>query len=96
MLLCLEKDKPPQERFRLVLLAQAERCFRDALEVSRAQEAKWWELRTCVSLACLLRNTNRRDEAHMILGETYNWFNQGFDLPDLKAARALLDELSAE
>jgi hypothetical protein len=24
----------------------------------------------------------------------YNWFTEGFDLPDLKDAKALLDELS--
>jgi hypothetical protein len=27
-------------------------------------------------------------------GEIYNWFTEGFDLPDLKDAKALLDELS--
>jgi hypothetical protein len=31
--------------------ADAENCFRAALEVARAQEARWWELRTTVSLA---------------------------------------------
>ena len=73
---------------------EAEKCFREALEVSRAQEAKWWELRTSVSLARLLRNTNSRDEARTMLGNIYNWFTDGFDLPDLKDAKALLDELS--
>src|SRR5262249_32783253 len=34
--------------------AEAEHCFRVALEVARAQEARWWELRTTVSLARLL------------------------------------------
>ena len=73
----------------------AEHCFRTALEVARAQEAKWWELRASVSLARLLRDTNRRDEARTMLGEIYNWFTDGFDLPDLKDAKALLDELSS-
>jgi predicted ATPase len=62
--------------------------------VARAQEAKWWGLRTSVSLARLLRDTNRRDEARTILGAIYNWFTEGFDLADLKEAKALLDELS--
>jgi len=74
--------------------AEAESCFRAALEVARAQEAKWWELRTSVSLARLLRDANRRDEARTILTEIYNWFTEGFDLPDLKDAKGLLDELS--
>jgi len=73
---------------------QAESCFRAAVEVARTQEAKWWELRTSVSLAWLLRDTNRRDEARTILAEIYNWYIEGFDLPDLKETRALLEELN--
>jgi predicted ATPase len=73
--------------------AEAEDCFRTALEVARAQKAKWWELRTSVSLARLLRDTNRGDEARAILGEIYNWFSEGFDLPDLQETKALLEEL---
>jgi tetratricopeptide (TPR) repeat protein len=74
---------------------EAEVCFRSALHEARMQEAKWWELRTSVSLARMLRDTNRRDEARMILSEIYNWFSEGFDLPDLKDAKILLDELAA-
>jgi hypothetical protein len=47
-----------------------------------------------VSLACLLRDTNHRDEARTVLAEVYNWFTDGFDTADLKEAKALLDELS--
>jgi predicted ATPase len=75
---------------------EAEHCFREALKVARAQEAKWWELRTTVSLAGLLRNTNRLDKARDMLGEIYSWFTEGFDLPDLREARALLDELGRQ
>jgi len=72
----------------------AERHFRDALEVARTQDAKWWELRTSVSLSRLLHNSGRRDEARAMLAEIYNWFTEGFDLPDLKEAKALLEELN--
>jgi class 3 adenylate cyclase/tetratricopeptide (TPR) repeat protein len=75
-------------------IAQAEKCFRAALEVARAQEAKWWQLRASVSLARLLRDIHRRDEARTLLTEIYNWFTEGFNLPDLREAKALLDELS--
>jgi len=75
---------------------EAENCFRAGLAVARQQEAKWWELRATVSLARLLRDTNRRDEACSILAEIYIWFTEGFDLPDLKDAKLLLDELSRE
>jgi predicted ATPase len=77
-----------------VATAEAEDCFRAALEIARAQEAKWWELRTSVSLAHLLSDTNRRDEARTLLTEIYNWFTEGFDLADLQDARSLLEELS--
>jgi predicted ATPase len=74
--------------------AEPENCFRAALEVAREQEAKWWELRTTVSLARLLRDTGRRNEAQSMLTEIYSWFIEGFDTADLKEAKALLDELN--
>jgi class 3 adenylate cyclase/predicted ATPase len=73
--------------------AEAEKCFRQALDVARAQESKWWELRATTSLARLLRDTNRPEEARAILGGIYGWFTEGFDLPDLKEAKTLLDDL---
>jgi hypothetical protein len=30
-----------------------------------------------------------------MLAEIHNWFTEGFDTPDLKDAKALLDELRA-
>ena len=74
--------------------AQAEGCFRKATEIARAQSAKWWELRATVSLARLLGKQCERDEAHTILVEICNWFTEGFDTPDLKDAKTLLNELS--
>ena len=53
------------------------------------------ENRATTSLARLLRDTNRRDEARAMLAEIYNWFTEGFDTADLKDARALLDELQS-
>jgi predicted ATPase len=74
--------------------AEAERCLRAALEVARAQEARWWELRATTSLARLLGSQDRRDEARTMLAEIYNWFTEGFGTAALKDAKALLDELS--
>ena len=31
--------------------------------------------------------------AHELLISVYDWFTEGFDTPNLKAAKALLDEL---
>jgi tetratricopeptide (TPR) repeat protein len=71
----------------------AEQCFRAALDGARTQEAKWWELRATTSLARLLRDTARREEARIMLAEIYNWFTEGFDTADLIDAKALLDQL---
>jgi predicted ATPase len=77
-----------------VNVAQAESYFQRAIEVARMQSAKSWELRATTSLAQLLAKQGRREEAHRMLTDIYNWFTEGFDLPDLKEAKALLDELS--
>ena len=47
-----------------------------------------------MSLARLLRDTNRSDEACAMPAEFDNWFTEGFDTADLKDAKALLEELS--
>jgi predicted ATPase len=73
---------------------EAEACFRRAIETARGQSAKWWELRATISLARLLRDPGRRDEARTMLAEIYNWFTEGFDTADLKEAKALLGELN--
>jgi predicted ATPase len=52
------------------------------------------ELRATTSLARLLANQGRRDEARAKLAEIYGWFTEGFDTRDLENAKALLDELS--
>jgi hypothetical protein len=43
----------------------------------------------------MLASQGHRDEARAVLADVYNWFTEGFDTPDLKDAKALLDELSA-
>ena len=72
---------------------KAQACFERAIEVARKQDARSWELRATTSLARLLRNSNRRDEARTMLAQIYDWFTEGFDTADLKDAKALLDEL---
>jgi predicted ATPase len=74
--------------------AEAEACFRKAIEIARGQSAKWWELRSTVSLARLLAKRGRPEQARAMLAEIYSWFTEGFDTRDLKDAKALLDELS--
>jgi predicted ATPase len=72
----------------------AEELYRKALGIAAEQEAKLWELRAAVSLARLRRDQGRRAEARDLLAPVYGWFTEGFDTPDLKGAKALLDELA--
>jgi hypothetical protein len=74
--------------------ADAENCFRRAIEVARLQSARCYEVRAAISLVRLLRDTNCGDEARVTLAGIYNWFTEGFDTADLKDAKALLEELS--
>jgi predicted ATPase len=75
--------------------AEAQGCFERAIEIALKQSAKSWELRATTSLARLLRDTGRRDEARTMLAEIYGWFTEGFDTADLKDAKALLDQLNS-
>jgi DNA-binding winged helix-turn-helix (wHTH) protein/predicted ATPase len=73
---------------------RAEDHLRKAIEVARHQSSKSCELRATISLAQLLRDNNRRDEASTMLTEIFGWFTEGFDTTDLKEAKAMLNELS--
>ncbi|MGC2201273.1 MAG: hypothetical protein WA633_14150 [Stellaceae bacterium] len=46
------------------------------------------------SLAHLWRGQGKRAQARDLLAPVYTWFNEGFDTPDLKEAKALLDALA--
>jgi predicted ATPase len=93
--------EPEGHRIRGELLLQAaaigdaEECFRRALAVAREQRTRSWELRAATSLARLLNDQGRYGEARNLLAPVYGWFTEGFDTPDLKDAKALLDELDA-
>jgi predicted ATPase len=74
--------------------AGAEKSFHRALEVARQQSARFWELRAALALARLWRSEDRGREAHELLVPVYGWFTEGFDIPDLKEAQVLLEELA--
>jgi predicted ATPase len=76
-------------------LAKAEDLFRTALAIAREQGTRGYELRAAVSLARLCRDHGRRAEARDLLAPVYGWFTEGFGTPDLKEAKALLDELNS-
>jgi predicted ATPase len=72
---------------------EAETCLRRALTVARAQDARAWELRAAIDLARLWHAQGKSAEARNLLTPIYDWFSEGCDTPDLKDAKALLDEL---
>jgi predicted ATPase len=74
--------------------ADAERYFREATALAAAQACLPLELRAARSLAQLLSDNGRRDEARDVLTPVYAAFTEGFTWPDLQAAKALLAELS--
>ena len=73
--------------------AKAETSLNKAIELSRTQEAKSWELRATISLARLWKEQGKTKQAKKMLGEIYDWFTEGFDTPDLQEAKSLLEEL---
>jgi tetratricopeptide (TPR) repeat protein len=72
----------------------AEALFRTAIDIARDQEARSLELRAATSLARLGQCQGKRAEARALLAPVYDWFTEGFDTKDLKAAKVLLDELA--
>jgi predicted ATPase len=70
---------------------EAEECFCQALAVARRQQAKSLALRAAMSLSRLWQRQGKRAGAYQGLADVYQWFTEGFETADLKAARALLE-----
>jgi predicted ATPase len=48
-----------------------------------------------MSMARLWHDQGKRDAARDLLAPVYGWFTEGFEILDLKQAKALLNELRA-
>jgi AAA ATPase domain len=89
--------EPEVMRLRAVLAMRAgdEAAAREHLErsiaISRARGTLAWELRSTTTLAELLARVGHAAEGRERLAKVYARFDEGFDTPDLLAARALLD-----
>jgi predicted ATPase len=71
---------------------RAEKSFLTAIEIARRQQARSLELRAGMSLSQLWKRQGKKDEARQLLAVIYASFTEGHDTPDLREARALLDE----
>ena len=67
--------------------------FRQALAMSRDQNARMLELRAAMSLCRLQQRRDDPTEARQLLEQIYGGFTEGFATPDLAEARALLEQL---
>jgi predicted ATPase len=75
-------------------LNEDEASLQQAIRIAQAQQAKSLELRAARDLARLWGEQGRRTEARDLLAPVYGWFTEGFDIADLKEAKALLDQLA--
>jgi hypothetical protein len=73
--------------------ADAESWFVRAIQCARRQGSLSFELRAVIGLARLYQSTARDVQARDMLADVYNRFTEGFDTPDLVAARLLLEQL---
>ena len=71
----------------------AEACFLQALDLSRRQGARAWELRAAIDLAGLLAGRGEIDGAKELLGPLFEGFLEGHGTADLKTAERLLANL---
>jgi predicted ATPase len=72
----------------------AEAAFREAIETSRGQGTRSWELRAVVSLSRVWERQGKREEARRLVAEPYGRFTEGLETPDLDEARQRIDELT--
>jgi predicted ATPase len=72
---------------------EAEASFLRAIDIAERQRAKSLEIRAVTSLVRFWRKQGKTEDARERLAEIYRWFTEGFDSPDLKDAKALLDAL---
>jgi predicted ATPase len=73
---------------------EAEASYSTALDVARQQQARSLKLRAASNLARLRREQGKRTEARDALAPVYGWFSEGFNTPDLRAAKELLEALA--
>ena len=71
----------------------AEECFRRAVESADRHQSKAWKLRATTSLAQLWQKQGRREEALKAVSAAHSMFTEGFTMPDLVDAAALVENL---
>lgn len=70
--------------------AAAIQCLEQAIDLAQQMEAKWWELRAAILLSAHFDTTGDRAQAIGLLKPIVNWFDEGFDTPDLRTGMECL------
>jgi predicted ATPase len=73
--------------------AAAEKDLLNAFDLAARQGAHSWQLRAATSLARLWQGQGRANKALEMLVPVFDWFTEGFDTADLKAAKMLIKTL---
>lgn len=89
----LAATQRPRSKARLETTAEAEECFRRAIEVASAQGARWWELCAWLGLARQLP-ADKRTEAVRRLRDLHAALDDGSDVAELRGARRFVQSKS--
>ena len=73
--------------------SDVEACYQQAIDSAAMRQMKSFELRAVMDLARLWKTQRKRNKARELLEQTYTGFTEGFDTPDLKEAKILLEAL---
>jgi len=73
---------------------EVEAAYREAIDCTRKQGAKFFELEATTAFARWLNANGRAAEARTILTNAYDLFTEGFDTPALRDAKTLLGEMA--
>ncbi|HEX6269173.1 MAG TPA: adenylate/guanylate cyclase domain-containing protein [Anaerolineales bacterium] len=73
---------------------EAESAYRQAVDNAREVHAPMLELRAAMRLSRLWHEQGKTEQARELLSEAYTKMSEGFTIPDLKEAEALLADLS--
>jgi predicted ATPase len=76
--------------------AQAENFLMQSLACAHRQSATGWELRTAMALGRFHARRGAHEQARGTLAAVYDRFTDGFETPDLEAARALLASIPSK
>lgn len=90
---CLQAECTALRTDPAAVAGQAEALFHEALNLSRLQGVKAYELRAATGLARLLMRRKEYRQAYECLAPVVDWYQEGFDTADLQQAGLLVIKL---